>query len=195
MRFSTTLSLIVCVSTLLLACGSSTLSRSKAQELLAASAAFKQSKTYPFMLAKGISVEKAYEALASEGLIEVLHKPFGVVDTELTTKGRETAANLKWKIGPYIGAPRVLFVPVAVPELVAITGIMPSEKEAKAEFTWKWTLTAIGQKLAQRGVSLGGWGDISVGFNPGQVLNGEAVLQLYDDGWRVTDVSPEELHI
>jgi hypothetical protein len=46
-----------------------------------------------------------------------------------------------------MNVPRVLLVPVAHPEVVAITGVVSSEKEARVEFTWKLALTAIGQKF------------------------------------------------
>jgi hypothetical protein len=175
-------------------CGDKTLSRPKAAELLGASAAFKQPKTYPFVLGKGVSFDKAYETLASEGFIDITQKRFGQGDMELTKKGQEAVNNQNWKIGPDGGVPRALFVPMALPKILEITGIATSEKAATVDFTWKWTLTPIGQTFTQDGITLGGWGDIPVGFTPGQVLNGRAIFQLYDDGWRVTDV-PSELRI
>jgi len=64
-------------------------------------------------------------------------------------------------------------MPLAVKELVAVTGIAfdPSHTRAQVEFTWKWVPTANAKVLANK--------------VPSDAIQAHAVLcSLYDDGWR-----------
>jgi hypothetical protein len=117
-----------------------------------------------------------------------------VIETDITDKGRDAVANLKWKKERVVAWPGGLWVPVATFQVVAVTGIMSGEKEAMVEFTWKWKLTPIGEKLAAKGMKFATPTAWSWDFDPDKLSNGEAVLKLYDDGWRITNLSPEEIY-
>lgn len=98
-------------------------------------------------------------------------------------------------------------VPVAKRELVEVTGLTGGEgesKQARVEYTWKWQPTDAGASFdvssqayqslpASVRQNLGGvsFSDMlrSAGqyipFDSGKTQKGTAILQLYDDGWRV----------
>jgi hypothetical protein len=208
-RFQTLSSLLVASVAVLQSCSSTpkTLTRAKAQEIIAASQRFKEPRTYPFILDKDLAMlgneGKGIVGLASTGYTTLFQHPNGNVDVSLTEKGQKAVDEQKWRIGPIGARPRALFVPVAQPQIVEITGVLagaglPAElKElntTSAEFTWKYTLTPVGESIAKQGFSFAGsafccpWD-----FTPNTVVKGEALFQLYDDGWRMTDISPLEL--
>jgi hypothetical protein len=107
---------------------------------------------------------------------------------ELTAKGEEAAKS--WAkgseddlfmslYGPAVyGLPAkpegaLFHIPVAVKELVAVTGIVfdPSHTRAQVEFTWKWVPTANAESLPKK--------------VPSDAIRGNAAeCALYDDGWR-----------
>jgi len=108
--------------------------------------------------------------------------------TQLTPKGEENAKSwLKgsdeeiylFLYGPaQYGLPTrpdgtLFHIPLAVKELVAVTGIVfdPSHTRAQVEFTWKWVPTANAKSLPKK--------------VPSEAIQGAAsVCALYDDGWR-----------
>lgn len=76
--------------------------------------------------------------------------------------------------GPSSPNARVFYIPVAVRQLVQVTGIAVGAggTQAEAEFTWKWARTKRAQLLPNN-------------LPPEQLQPSKAFCQLYDDGWRI----------
>ena len=72
-------------------------------------------------------------------------------------------------------------------EIIEVTGITKiSETEAGAEFTWRWIPNAVGKALLRANLDVSG----SPVQSPGnQVSSSDASFQLFDDGWRIEQVS------
>jgi hypothetical protein len=152
-----------------------------------------------------------YRAVPRElGLIDVKAKFAGVEDgrgvfeltINLTDRGQQLWRDLNLPVD-------TATLPLATRELITVTGITGDEKtrHATADFNWKWTPTPLGkamtrgtpeferlpdkikQQFNEQGVSV---------FNIGAhkplelegVRQGVANFQLYDDGWRLTDIHP-----
>jgi hypothetical protein len=180
--------------------GGKTLTRAKAQEVITGDERLKRAQTYPFIISRdapagfgGVAMvgnlRNGYLALQSEGYISITFALDGSGQTALTEKGRDAIATLKWKKAPLALWPSALWVPVATPQIVNITGITSDENIATAEFDWRWKLTPIGERLTSHGFRLEGWGGMD--FDPEKISKGQATLKRYDDGWRVMDTSPE----
>jgi hypothetical protein len=125
------------------------------------------------------------------------------LDVRLTEKGEQLWRDLKLPVDPAT-------LPLARRELISITGITGGDERARhatVEFDWRWIPTAAGrammrdtpefsqlpdrikQKFNEEGLSV-----FNIGAHPPLELGGTrhavANLQLYDDGWRLTDVRP-----
>jgi hypothetical protein len=67
--------------------------------------------------------------------------------------------------------------PLAHREMEEVTGIAAAGERnriSEAQFTWRWISTDTGKLFPDR-----------VGSG---LQNGEATLQLYDDGWRIVEI-------
>lgn len=102
---------------------------------------------------------------------------------ELTPRGKEaasawtkTAEKPTWCTEATPGA-TVFLIPLAERELVGVTGITsnPNEKSAVVEFDWKWAPTKGSDILPEKVPS-------------NEIKHGRAAAQLYDDGWRITEL-------
>lgn len=123
-----------------------------------------------------------------------------IVASSLTEKGRSAAS--KWQ-----QSGNEWMVPIAQRELIEVTGLTGGEgesKQARVEYTWKWQPTDAGvsfdvssrayQSLpasvrqnmggASFADMLGNQGRVTV-FDSSKTQKDTAILQLYDDGWRV----------
>jgi hypothetical protein len=94
---------------------------------------------------------------------------------------------------------RGLEIPIASRELTEVTGITQKEGAAQVEFTWKLVPTPAGEAfdsgsqtyrelpewLRQMIVKAPGGFGKSAERRYGNIYKGKALLQLYDDGWRV----------
>lgn len=101
-------------------------------------------------------------------------------------------------------------LPLAKREIISVTGITGGDEKSRratAEFTWRWVPTLAGRVL-QRGTpefehlpdrikeqfNDRGLGVLGIGAQPPLQLSATrqsvAAFQLYDDGWRLTDLRP-----
>jgi hypothetical protein len=82
-------------------------------------------------------------------------------------------------------------IPVVQRDFVEVTGVVREDKQAKVEFSWKRVLTDDGRALQKAGMTFDPSHDPSgmYSFDLGSVSQGAAELALYDDGWRVTNVT------
>jgi hypothetical protein len=177
-----------------LACLSKELSRAKADELLRASNEF--GKTLNKTITLGFwsygncsylesNIRQGYPdaprdwlALKELGLVEFkdsYRPPAGFMagirgcEIVLSDKGRS------WHMAAQ--GQNQYRLPLASSTFVNITGIKAEEKQTAAtvEFSWQWSLTEIGAKMSNL-------------FNDTQPKAGRALLQRYDDGWRVVEI-------
>jgi hypothetical protein len=116
----------------------------------------------------------------------------------LTDKGKSL-----WKA--YNLDPKNDALPVAMRELLNVSGITKSSASAATvEFTWRWKANELGnafdpksdtfkslpaniQKTMQAGTAANGGRKVTVDFGGEQM--GFAILQKYDDGWRVKTIN------
>lgn len=100
----------------------------------------------------------------------------------LTEEGERTFG--EWP-NEQFGTRTLYKVPVASRELIEVTGLAvdPSAGRATTEFTWRVKREPAGALLKL------------MGFELGEVKPGEALLTLYDDGWRVTELKGTEVSI
>jgi hypothetical protein len=116
-----------------------------------------------------------YDAGQVEGLWNITRST-GNITNSLTPKGRETFAS---DFGAYAPAP---LTQPAKRELVEVTGITSPPQAGEgvrlATFTWRYT----------------GLSDIAARYTgeQGVVHNGQAVFQLFDDGWRLRNLALNE---
>jgi hypothetical protein len=69
---------------------------------------------------------------------------------------------------------------------VDVTGIAAGDQMATIEFTWKWSLTSIGEELQRAGLDLT---KLNTPMNLQGLNKAKATLRLYDDGWRIVEVT------
>ena len=124
------------------------------------------------------------EAFKAAGIIVISSNPFRV---ELTPKGEEMARGAKQeRYGPVT---RIYLPTATTREIREVTGILRNQGVAQAEFTWRWgTLTAAGQALARHGLRLDSQALEST-REPNPIQKGSATFMLYDDGWRMMEMS------
>jgi hypothetical protein len=128
----------------------------------------------------------AYRAAAQLGLITITLSSHGEgypVTTAITAKGKEVATAPG---GEFDGS--MLRIPVAAPELVEVTGVAQSDKEAQVDFTWRLSLMDSGKDFEQHGLSFAALNPIVGGFSPAVLHTARASVRQYDDGWRVDEV-------
>jgi hypothetical protein len=124
------------------------------------------------------------------------------VGATLTDNGRSAS-------GQWLPSGDDWIVPLAQKELVEVTGLTGGEgesKQARADYTWKWQPTSVGASFdtsgqafqnlpdsIRRGVGgasfadmLGSQGQVTF-FDGSKTQKASATLQLYDDGWRISD--------
>mgnify|MGYP001602824968 CR=1 FL=1 len=90
------------------------------------------------------------------------------ITVDLTAKGKATPPKKYWFSG--IGSAGGHFLTLAERRFVEVTGITTeSDHDAKAEFTWQWEPTPVGEPL---------------GFSRAPQC-ATATFKLYDDGWRL----------
>jgi hypothetical protein len=122
------------------------------------------------------------EVMERAGLLAIRRTPSNFAgvpivnyQTELTEKGKD---ELK---GMYsIGQDNKMELLIATMKVLEITGINGDEKEAMAEYTWKWELTPTGQRLASLHA-------LPPSFTAAQrtTFTGKSCFDRYDSGWRV----------
>jgi hypothetical protein len=173
---------------------SKSLTRERAAELLRSDANFSKAFNSEVALGKfwydwrNVYAAYPYKPLSEQGLLTV--KETGKVYAmwwkqyvvSLTPQGKDAAA--AWSktnerpssfLGPQSTEAFIYLIPLASKELIGITGITsdPSEKAAGVEFDWKWAPTKQCPLLPQS-------------CPPSDVHHGRASVQLYDDGWRIS---------
>lgn len=118
--------------------------------------------------------KKLYEALVSLGYIEVTGG-FGIIESfNLTEKAQKELSGWQTAEGVYK-------IPVIKREIVEVTGISePKSGENTVQATFKWQVKPIGEigKIMMND---------DVDKSP--TSEGNAILQKFDDGWRVMNIS------
>jgi hypothetical protein len=118
--------------------------------------------------------QRIYEALKAAGYLQVANQANPLMHSaNLTEKGKKAAA--EWETGSGL-AGKFYKVPYAKREIVEVTGISePKEggNTAQAKFTWRLVpLNDIGKAMSLDTKN----------------VEGDAVLQKFDDGWRVVNI-------
>lgn len=162
------------VFTLLAGCSSKELTRPKVSDLINSDARF-AGPVAALPLQQEGRFQQNHDAGQVEGLWDA-RRAQGNTILVLTQKGREVFAN---DFGVYDPAP---LTSPAKREIVEVTGItsppMGGESVKLATFTWRYA----------------GLSDIAARYTgeQGVVHNGEAALQLFDDGWRLQNLDLNE---
>lgn len=162
------------VCSLLAGCSSKELTRPKVRDLINSDARF-AGPVAALPLQQEGRFQQDHDAGQVEGLWDA-RRAQGNTILALTQKGREVFAS---DFGVYDPAP---LASPAKRELVEVTGItsppMGGESVRLATFTWRYA----------------GLSDIAARYTgeQGVVHNGEAALQLFDDGWRLQDLDLNE---
>jgi hypothetical protein len=182
--FSVSLAVVILAS-----CGRGQLARDQAAELLKKRPEFSKEQKLllvirpmvDFIGAEGSS----YRAAAQLGLITITspHGEGNQGTTAITAKGKEATAGPGWQFDGSL-----LRIPVAAPELIDVTGVVQSEKEAQVDFTWRLRLTDTGKDFESHGLSFANLNPIVGGFVPAVPHTAKASFRQYDDGWRVEEV-------
>jgi hypothetical protein len=174
---------------ILASCSRGQLGRDQAAELLTRRPEFSKEQKLLLVIRPMVDLIGAegssYRAAAQLGLITIT-SPNGESyrgTTAITAKGREAATGTGWQFDGDL-----LKIPVAVPELIAVTGVAQSDKEAQVDFTWDLRLTDTGKDFESHGLSFGALNPIVGGFAAAIPHTAKASFRQYDDGWRVEDV-------
>jgi hypothetical protein len=124
------------------------------------------------------------------------------VSSAITEKGRSASASWRQSGEGWV-------IPIATKELVEVTGLAGAEegsKQARVDYTWKWQPTnsgaifdtsseayqnlpaSIRQNIGDASVAdmMGNQGRVLF-FDGSKTQKSATTLQLYDDGWRVSD--------
>jgi len=179
------------IAALCSACAGKELKRSNALELLRAHQDASVERKLFFILHAPLYLAgqegELYKSLERAGWVTI-QRPQNIV----VMNGRRPAELLTQKIltlGPCGAQPRCAFVPVAKRTIGEVTGVVQQEQNAVVEFTWKWALTLVGEELASAGVNFAQLHDVYGPFDPALALPAQAAFTLFDDGWRVQEVS------
>ncbi len=134
-----------------------------------------------------------FEGFTKDGILTIREsgKDYAVWWTEyivgLTPRGQQESANwIKTSEGvgdAPVGGPasdaRIFRIPPAQREIMEVTGLKTNPSgELRAEFNWKWVPTGQARTVPSQEI-------------PSEVKSGEALFQLYDDGWTIQAVSVE----
>jgi hypothetical protein len=184
---------LICVLWLVVACSPKKVSREQAAELIRANETFLKGETYDITIGHLLydwrNMDLEYEPLEAAGIVTIKAHPGSYViwwklyDIELTSNGRELAKSWtlteerkKSEFG--VDTHEIVYTaPTAQRELIGVTGVASNaeNKQAQVEFSWKWTPTPTGKRLQK-----------AIEATP---QDGTALLTLYDDGWRVSEIS------
>lgn len=118
---------------------------------------------------------RIYDAMKKAGYLEVAGQANPLMHSaNLTEKGRKEAA--EWETGSGL-AGKYYKVPFAKRELVEVTGLTePKEGSNVVRAKFKWRLAPVND--IGKAMSL-----------DTKTIEGEAVLQKFDDGWRVVNIA------
>ncbi|MGB7208649.1 MAG: hypothetical protein WBD27_08315 [Pyrinomonadaceae bacterium] len=123
--------------------------------------------------------QRIYEAMKKAGYLEVAGQANPLMHSaNLTEKGKKAAA--EWETGSGL-AGKFYKVPYAKRELVEVTGLTEPKEGSnvvQAKFTWRLTpVNDIGKAMSL----------------DTKTIEGDAVLQKFDDGWRVVNITGPDL--
>ncbi len=158
---------------LLCSCGSSTLTRGKAKEVIGQSDNYKLQKRWISLNPKGPEIN----ACVTAGYLQWASKwPDPAARLTLTEKGKQFLDSASGKVfaGSIMQQLAVMpSVPIR-PYVIEITGITDGENASKVvEYKWNWDYDAQPRELKD------------MLFKSDAPQLGKATLKLYDDGWRV----------
>lgn len=147
----------------------------------------KQAEQLEHLEAAGLIIyrEKGQNCFCSGGAL-----PDHEYRTELTPRGVEVAKS--WRVEQASTEAVRYYVPFARRKLGSVTGLTRNpDNSITAEYTWQWVLTEDGKSLGNPIVdSLG----MTLDSNAITSLRRDyAMFQLYDDGWRLTQLAPSNL--
>jgi hypothetical protein len=171
--------IVLCACLLTIGCSQS-LSRSNASGLISEYPKFSEVLTGDVRLGEVYVMgvlgddQRIYEALKVAGYLQVANQANPLMHSaNLTEKGKKAAA--EWETGTSL-AGKFYKVPYAKREIVEVTGISEPKESgntAQAKFTWRLVpLNDIGKAMSL----------------DTKTIEGDAVLQKFDDGWRVVNI-------
>lgn len=119
--------------------------------------------------------QRIYEALKAAGYLQVANQANPLMHSaNLTEKGKKAAA--EWETGSGL-AGKFYKVPYAKRELVEVTGLTePKEGSNVVQAKFTWRLAPVGD--IGKAMSL-----------DTKTIEADAVLQKFDDGWRVVNIA------
>ncbi len=172
--------LFLLIGLLAMAC-SGNISRSGAAELISEYPKFSEVLTGDVRLGEvyvmGVLGDdtRIYEAMRKAGYLEVAGQANPLMHSaNLTEKGKKAAA--EWETGSGL-AGKYYKVPYAKRELVEVTGLTEPKEGSnvvQAKFTWRLApVNEIGKAM----------------LLDTKTIDGDAVLQKFDDGWRVVNIT------
>ena len=173
-----------CLLVILSGCGPRQLSRDEAAALLKQRPEMNKAQMHTFLLGDVMGVGR--DGLAAErcGFIQITHPPRKYPHVTLTPKGENEGKLQGWTIYQHR-----MVIPVAKPEVTAVTGVATTEKSATVKFNWHLGLTETGRALTACGLNFASLGYF--GFNQAEIHEATALFQLYDDGWRVEGIQEQ----
>ncbi len=176
-------------------CGSTKLDRARAAQVLSSAKEFQAFQTVKLSLETPVYFSRAdtpiYEAAMRAEWLTGDYLPGGNgARYRLTDSGRQVLSQPGWAVvGPE--SRQTLHIPVARREVQLVTGLSEMDKNNYlVEFNAAYRLTEIGQNWAKHGIDFNQVSAQSGRFNPEETAELQAHLRLYDDGWRVVNITP-----
>lgn len=154
------------------------LTRPQAFKLISKHQKFPATKTKSFF----ISVPRDFEQESEQGDFARALKTLGYIDSanKVTQKSEEAKEKLWIKKREFSVGPDIIYIPLGTRELIAVTGL--SELQGRtgsvvhATFTWHWKpISDVGTEMKL----------------DKKAINGGAIFQKFDDGWRIYSISFE----
>lgn len=176
-------------------CASTALDRDRAAQVLSGAKEFQGFQTVNLTLDAPVYFTQAdnpvYEAALRAEWITGEYLPGGSGGRyRLTDSGRQMLSQPGWSASK-AGSGQTLHIPVARREVQLVTGLSEIDKNNfLVEFNAVYRLTDIGEKWAKAGIDFTQIAAQRGRFNPGETAELQAHLRLYDDGWRVVNVTP-----
>ncbi len=186
--------LIILTAGVLVTCGPGELTRDRAAELVRESEKFlEDGESRSIVIGRLIYDQRhenaTYGGLEDARIITVKPHPetyviwYKLYDIELTPQGKELAKDWRSvgerdKVDFGVKLREVEYIAqLRQRNLIAITGVASnaSSKEAEVEFKWNWAPTLTGKTLGLKAEE--------------DSRSGKAFLILYDDGWRISELS------
>lgn len=207
--------LVLILPLLLLSACTGKLSRNEAAVMIQDSYMFNRWHEYVTVPVGGIEeeVDPVEQMLIQEGFLKLTQAPQPQPSTlwgwpavavepeqrpeqkmlEVTAKGKKAMINTSAReelaaLVGYVPAPRVRqwAFPVAKVKFVKVSGIKEEgENQATVEFVYAWDLDEMGQRLRKADPDNKELSKIA-----GEYIKTTATFEKYDDGWRLTNVTP-----